>query len=169
MTYSIFLRVIRLAVLVVFQVLVCNQIHILGYITPLIIGYMMVCFHRESSRVGLLLWGFAIGIIADLFSNTAGMASSACTLVAMIQQPTLNAFAPRDASDEFTPTMRNMGFWRYFMYVLVLMLVLHSVFYTLDAFSLANWKMTLIAIGGATLLSTIITIFIELLVRSRKN
>ena len=71
---SIFLtRLFRLFILLLFQVLVFNNIHLLGYITPLVIGYMVVCMHRNASRIAVLVWGFVIGLLFDTFSNTAGM------------------------------------------------------------------------------------------------
>ena len=165
---SVFLtRLARFLILLFFQVLVFNQVHLLGYITPLMIGYMVVCFHRGTSRVGMLLWGFATGLVFDMFSNTAGMGASAMTLIAMIQQPLLALFTPRDATEDFTPTFCTLGFWTYLLYVFILMLVLHSVFYLLDAFTLTNWQLTLISIGGGTLMATIITIFVELLVHTK--
>ena len=165
---SVFLtRLARFLILLFFQVLVFNQVHLLGYITPLMIGYMVVCFHRGTSRVGMLLWGFATGLTFDMFCNTAGMGASAMTLIAMIQQPLLALFTPRDAAEDFTPTFRTLGFWTYLLYAFILMLVLHSVFYLLDAFTLANWQLTLISIGGGTLMATIITIFVELLVHTK--
>lgn len=166
---SLFLtRLFRLLVLLLSQILVFNQIHLLGYITPLVIGYMMVCLHRGSSRTGTLLWGFAIGVLFDVASNTAGMASASCTLAAMVQPVLLGAFAPRDAAEDFTPSMQTMGFWSYCLYVLALMGVLHASFYMLDAFTLVDWPLTLLSIGGGTLLTTVLIVFIELLVRHQK-
>ena len=53
---SVFIsRLLRLCILLFFQVLVCNNIHLLGYVTPLVIGYMVVCFHRNTSRISILL------------------------------------------------------------------------------------------------------------------
>ncbi|MBQ6964762.1 MAG: rod shape-determining protein MreD [Bacteroidaceae bacterium] len=166
---SLFLmRLCRLFVLLCVQVLILNHVHLLGYLTPLIIGYMMVCFHRGTSRVSALLWGFAIGLIFDMFSNTAGMASASCTLIGLIQPPLCDAFAPRDAAEDFTPSFQTLGFWSYITYVFIIMLVLHGGFYLLDAFTLANWPLTLAAIIGSSFMATLLIMFIELLVRSRK-
>ena len=67
---SIFLsRLLRLILLLLFQVMVFNHIHLFGYITPLVIGYMVVCMHRNTSRTEILIWGFVIGLIFDMFSN----------------------------------------------------------------------------------------------------
>ena len=166
---AIFLqRLTRLFVLLLFQVLVFNQVHVLGYITPLMMGYMIVCFHQGTSRSSILLWGFVTGLLFDIFSNTAGMASASCTLIAMLQPSLLTAFIPRDATEEFTPSLYTLGFWKYLLYVLILMLILHGAFYLLDAFTLANWQLTFLSIGGGAVLATFLIFFIELLVRSRK-
>ena len=102
---SIFLsRLLRLILLLLFQVMVFNHIHLFGYITPLVIGYMVVCMHRNTSRTEILIWGFVIGLIFDMFSNTAGMAAGSCTLIAMIQPVLLNMLAPRDSADDLTPS-----------------------------------------------------------------
>lgn len=166
---AIFLqRLTRLFVLLLFQVLVFNQVHLLGYITPLVMGYMIVCFHQGTSRSSVLMWGFITGLLFDIFSNTAGMAAASCTLIAMFQPPLLSIFIPRDAAEEFTPSFHTLGFWKYLLYVLLLMLILHGAFYLLDAFTLANWQLTLLSIGGGAVLTTLLIFFIELLVRSRK-
>lgn len=167
MNSTLLQRLSRLLVLLFFQVLVFNQIHLLGYITPLVIGYMVVCFHRGTSRSTILLWGFSIGILFDMFNNTAGMASASCTLTAMMQPTLLRIFTPRDAAEDFTPTLHTLGFGNYLLYVSVMMLVLHSMFYLLDAFTLVDWTLTLISIAGSTVLTTLLILFIELLVRPR--
>ena len=167
MSSTFILRIIRLFVILSFQVLVFNHIHLFGYITPLVIGYMMVCFHQGTSRMELLLWGFTTGLLFDIFSNTAGMASAACTLVAMTQPKLLSMFTPRDASDTIIPTFKTLGFWNYILYTTLLMSILHGTFYLLDAFTLVDWQLTLLSIIGGTIAATIIIFFIELLVRPR--
>ena len=163
---SIFLtRLCRLLLLVLAQMLIFNQVHLFGYVTPLVIGYMIVCFHRGSSRVGILMWSFVLGLFSDMVSNTAGMASAACTLVAMVQPALLKAFTPHDAGEEFTPSIRTVNLGSYVVYVLILMFILHAAFYFLDAFTLSDWPLTLLSAVGGSALATIIVVFIELLVR----
>lgn len=160
------LRLTRFFVLSFLQVIVFNHIHLFGYVTPLVIGYMVVCIHRETSRTSMLLWGFFIGLVFDLFCNTAGMASASCTLSAMVQPQLLNMFKPHDAAENFTPSITTLGFGRYTLYAIMLLLILHTAFYLLDACTLANWSLTLLAIGSGTALSTVIVIGMELLVRT---
>ena len=164
-----FTRLFRLLILLLFQVLVFNNIHLFGYITPLVIGYMVVCIHRNASRIAVLVWGFVIGLLFDMFSNTAGMGAASCTLIAMIQPVLLERLAPRDSAENLTPSFASLGFWNYVFYVFLLMAVLHGCFYVLDAFTLADWPLTLFSISGSSVLSTIIIIFIELMIRTKKE
>lgn len=167
---TIFLmRIFRLLILMVFQVLVFNHIHLLGYITPLVISYMVVCFHRNASRTGILVWAFVTGLIFDIFSNTAGMAAASCTLTAMLQPILLNMLVPRDSAEDLIPSFATLGFWNYIFYVLLLMFVMHSCFYLLNAFTLTDWPLTLLSIAGGAVFTTIIIVFIELLTRARRD
>ena len=167
MNSTAIIRLFRLLTLLLFQVLVFNNIHWLGYITPLVIGYMVVSFHRNTPRVVALLWGFAVGLLFDCFSNTAGMATAGCTLIAMIQPPLLNRMVPHDSAEDITPSFSTLGFWNFLLYVLLLMAILHCVFYLLDAFTLSDWPLTLLSILGGTLLSTVIILGIEMLLHTR--
>ncbi|MCQ2256368.1 MAG: rod shape-determining protein MreD [Bacteroidaceae bacterium] len=161
-------RALRFIILLSFQILVLNHVHLMSYITPLIIGYMVISLHRGTSRISCILWGFSIGLIFDIFSDTAGMASAACTLVGLLQPVILGMFTPRDAAEDFVPTVANMGFWNYTLYSFILMIILHAVFYILDAFTLSNIILTLSAIIGGTIFATILVLFCDLLVRARK-
>ena len=163
------MRTGRFAVLLAVQVLILNHIHIAGYITPLLIGYGLVSFQAHASRVGLLLWGFFIGVAFDLFSGTAGMASAACTLLAMVQPALLKMFAPHDASDDFVPTIQTLGVGKYVVYALLCMLVLHAAFYLLDAFTLHDWVLTLLSVFGGAAVAAVLCVCAELIVRKKKR
>lgn len=135
------------------QLVLLNNIHLFGYVSPVVIAFMTMNFRRGSSRIGLLLWGFATGFFYDLFSGTMGMGMFTATLLAMLQPFLLALFTPRDAADDMVPSMYEMGMHRYLLYTFFSMLLFHTVYYLLDAFMLANLCLTVIAIGTGTLLS----------------
>lgn len=167
MNYRYILRLIRMVVVLILQIIIFNNIHILGYVTPLFIGYTILPFNRGSDRIELLLWGFVTGLIFDIFSNTAGMGAASCTLLAMMQPSILNLFTPRDASEDFTPSFAIMGFWGYIAYALIGMLIVNVTFFALEAFTISNWQLTLIAIGIGTLASTLLCIIAELITKEK--
>lgn len=168
MDYSHITRLGRLFIVLVCQILILNNIHILGYITPLILGYMILLFHKGTGRVEILLWGFATGFLFDIFSNTAGIGAGSCTLLAMIQPKLIELFTPRDAAEDFTPGFKVMGFWHFMFYISIGMLIQHTMFYALEAFTIHNWQLTLAAIGGGTLIATCISIIFELLTKTKE-
>lgn len=150
MSTNVLRNILKFVVLLLVQLILLNHIHILGYISPIVIAYMTMNFRRGCSRISLLLWGFAIGLVYDVFSNTMGIGMASCTLLGMIQPILLKLFTPRDAADDLEPSMRTLGARRYTLYALFSMLIFHTVFYLLDALTLSNLMLTACAIGIGT-------------------
>ena len=155
--------------LLVVQLLVLNHLHLFGYATPLIIGYMIICFETKESRMALLWWGFGMGMLYDIFSNTMGMAAASCTLLAMMKPYILKFFMPSDIVESFKPTIQNMGLSHYIWYSLSCMGLLHFSFYFLEAFSLEDLLLTIGAMIGGTVLATLISVCVEYIVHNRKE
>jgi rod shape-determining protein MreD len=162
-------RLVRLFLILVVQIFLLNNLYLWGYATPLFIGYMITSFHRGSSRIILLLWGFLTGLLYDMFSNTAGIGAASCTLLAMAQPHLLSAFAPRDAADEFVASTRVMGAWRFISYLFVSFFVLHFSFYLLDAFVLSDILLTVISTIVGTIFTTVLVFFTDMIVRGNKR
>lgn len=162
-----FIRFGRMLLLLAVQLMVLNHLHLFGYATPLIIGYMIICFESGESRISLLWWGFFTGLIFDVFSNTMGMCTAACTLLAMTKPYILKLFMPRDVVGSFRPTIKNMTFSRYLWYTLTCMGLLHFTFYFLEAFSLSDLLLTIGAMIGGTLIATLISVCVEYIVHNK--
>ena len=152
----------KLLLLLLAQVLVLNHIHVLGYATPILLPYLTMHFPRGASRVSLLLWGFGIGLGYDMFSNTMGMGMASATLLGLLQPVLLNLTVPRDSAEDLVPSPHTMTTGRYHLYVFFSLFIFHLVFYALDAFTLANWWLTVLALVGGTLLSFLLVLMIQL-------
>lgn len=161
-------RLGRMALLLFIQLLILNHIHLFGYATPLAIGYMIICFESGASRMSLLWWGFVLGLIYDLFSNTVGIGMFSCTLLAMVKPYLLKSFIPRDVVDSFKPTIRNLTLSRYIWYSGSCMAVLHFSFYFLEAFTVNNIGLTILAMVIGTVLATLLAVCIEYMVHSKE-
>lgn len=158
-----------MVVILAVQVLLLNNIHLFDCITPLLIGYMIIYSRRGAPRIAMMFVGFVVGLVFDMFSNTWGMGAASCTLLAFVQPSLLGIFTPRDAADDFEPGMHSMGVWLYVAYLFTSMFVLHVAFYVLEAFSVADWQMTVLAILGGTILSTAIFFIIELITSNQRS
>ena len=73
------------------------------------------------------------------------------------------------SAENLIPSFSTLGFWNYAFFVFLLMAALHSCFYLLDAFTLADLTLTLTSILGGSVLSTFIIVCIELLTQKKKE
>ncbi len=160
-------RTMRFLLLVVLQVAVFNHVYFMGYAIPLFVGYAVLRFRRGASRVAVLLWAFAAGLLCDMFSNTMGMCMASLTFLAMAQPVLLELFKPRDSSEDYTPDLPTMGAALFIPYTLIGMLLLHVSYYMLEAFTVADLSLTLLGALLGSLLSTVIVFFVEVMLGGR--
>ena len=82
-------------VFVLAQAMVLSRIHLFGVATPLLYVYFVTQLPRSYPKWAGLLWGFLMGLLIDIFSNTPGMASASLTLIAAIQPYYFELFVSR--------------------------------------------------------------------------
>ena len=162
-------RIIRLAAILLFQILLCNNIHILGYASPIVLPYLTMKVHRGSARESLLIWGFVIGLIFDIFSNTMGKGMASCTLLGMLQPYLLRLFSPNESVDMLVPSFKSMGFDRYIYYAVSSMLIFHLVFYFLEDFSLNHVRLMVTGALLGTALAVLFTVIADVLLPKDAN
>lgn len=146
---------------VLLQALILNNIHFFGYATPFLYVYLLLKFNANMSRYALLLWGFAIGLAVDIFSNTPGVNAAATTLLALTRPTFIKLFAPRDSSDDMVPGFRDMGTGSFMRYTTVSLLLHQTVLIILVTFSFAHPGIMTLKIVGSTLLTAICIAAVE--------
>lgn len=163
MVGTFFKRLLTALILLALQVLVFNHVQFLGYATPMVCIYILLLFPLGTPRYEILLWGFGVGLIQDIFSNTPGMNAGSLTLVGLMQPFILKIFLSRDADEEeaLPPSATYMGWGPFLRYVILAVLIQQLSFYLLEAFSFFNLKELGINVGGGTLISFLIILAIE--------
>ena len=139
--------------LVLFQVLVLNHVHIIGYATPFLYIFLILKFESSVSRNALMLWAFFLGLVIDVFSDTPGMNAAAVVLLAFLRPLFLRLFVPRETLDDLVPSIQTMGLTPFFKYVSLAVLLHHTVLLSLEFFSLAHYGILLLRILGSSLLT----------------
>lgn len=157
----------RFAVFLLVQVLVLGRIHLFGYATPLLYVYFVAQFPRSYPKWALLLWGFAMGLCVDVFSNTPGVAAASLTLVAAVQPYYFELFVPRDSVYNLSPSMAAVGPAKYAYYIVPLVVFYCLLFFSLEMFSFSNWVQWLLCVAGSAAV-TLALIFTFELVRSKQ-
>jgi rod shape-determining protein MreD len=147
--------------LALIQVLVLNNVHIAGYATPFIYIYMILKMSSGTSRSELMLWGFSLGLVVDIFSDTPGMNAAAATFIAFIRPLFLRLFTQRDSTDEFIPAIKTIGTSSFIKYVIMCVLFHHTTLLMIESFSLFDLNTLLIKIGASSLFTVLCIMGIE--------
>ena len=153
--YIIARNIVRFLVVILFQVLVMDNVMINGFLIPQIYLLFILLMPFETPRWAQLVSGFLLGMGIDLFLNTQGMHTFATVAVAFVRPYLLNLLAPRDGyePDSF-PRIHYYGFLWFLKYTLVLVLIHHFVLFYLEVFQLKDFLTTLLRVILSSILST---------------
>ena len=156
-----FNRIMMFVVLLLVQVLVLNHIHLFQIATPLLYVYFVLTFRMDTPKWVVLTSSFGLGLLIDIFSNTAGMAAGSMTLIAMIQPYLLQSLAPRDAGENMQASAASLGFGKFAFLCAVLVLVYCLLFFALEAFSFFDWQLWGLRALSSALLTLLLVLAIE--------
>ncbi len=139
----LFSNIFRFIVLILFQVLILNNIQFAGYLNPFLYVLFILMFPFDIPKPILLIASFITGLFIDMFSNTMGMHASACVFLAFVRPYVLRYIEPRGGYEhDSTPSIKDMGLNWYFSYAGVLVFLHHLVLFYLEMFRLSEFFTT---------------------------
>ena len=153
MTVDILRNILRFAFVLMLQGLIVNKLDLFdGLILPQIYLFAILMLPLETPRLGVLIIAGVTGMIADMFTSTPGLHTSACLVLGYLQPLVQRLIAPRDGY-EFgqQATVQSLGLTWFLTYALSLVLVHHFLLFFLEAFRFEDFFRTL----GRVLLSTL--------------
>lgn len=154
-------RILWFIFLVLLQVLVLNHVHIGQYATPLLYVYFILKMRSDATTTSLLLWGFALGICIDLFSNTIGLNASALLWLALLRKPLLRMNSKRDFNEIYTPSQKSMGFTGFLLYISIGTLLCSLPLHIVDNFSFFRFNEILLQAVSSTISSVVCILSLE--------
>ena len=131
------------AVLIVLQVLLFNQISIFGFATPFLYIYFLLKLPIGRNVFYVIIIGFLLGFIIDIFLNTPGINAAATTLVAAFRQSLLQLFYTKDESEGYTPSIHTAPS-SFIKYATAAVVIHQTALYTLESLSLFNPQILII-------------------------
>lgn len=141
--------------LIALQVIVFNKIHLFGYATPFLYILPLLTMNSLTSKNELMLWGFVVGLIIDMFCNTPGVNAAASVLLAYFRTPILHLYTPRDAWDDIHPMPSTIGASSFFKFMLTAVFLHHSILLLLETFTFTHLGHLLYSLIGSIILSSI--------------
>lgn len=156
-------NIIRFVVLFLLQVLLFNNISILGYCLPFVFVLFLIALPTTLPRWIELVIGFFSGLLLDIFSNTLGVQMAACTLISYVRPLLIRSMIQDNDRLLGTLSSATLGIQAYWRIVVILVVLHHSMMFFLVEFSFTNWWITLIQIVFSSLISILLILGYDLL------
>jgi rod shape-determining protein MreD len=159
MNSSLFFNLFRFIILLSLQVIVFNNINLFGFISPFPYILFIILYPVNGNKSGLLVASFLLGIILDMFSNSGGIHTTACLLLAYFR-PSIFKFAFGVSYEYQTIKLNDTLTPERFSFLLVAVVLHHLVLFIFEAFQFSLlWDILI-----RTLLSSIITLIICIII-----
>jgi len=155
MNSALFTNIFRFVLLLAVQIIIFNNMNFLGYISPYPYILFILLYPVNSNKSGLLIASFFLGLIMDLFSNSGGIHTTACIVLAYYR-PYLFRFSFGLSYEYQTVKLNDVVTPERFSFILLSVFIHHLVLFSLEAFKISFLFDILIR----TLLSTVFTIII---------
>ena len=149
--------------LAMLQVLVLNQMHILGYATPFLFIYFILKLNTRIGRNALMLWAFSLGLLIDMFSNTPGVNAASATFLAFFRTSILRLVTLRDMDEGFRPGFRSMGVSAFLRYIFLASSLFCIVLFLIDTFSFYDFPVLFFKILSSIISTMLCILCVEML------
>lgn len=149
---SPFKYIMLFALLVLAQVLVCNNIILFGVAMPFVFIYFIISLPLNININLLMILSFLLGFIVDLFSDTLGLNSLSCLILSVLKKPVFYLYIPKD--DKFkaaVPSIATMGWLNYLKYILTLSALFCVFIFGIEFMSVTSFIRILIMAASSTL------------------
>ena len=150
---------IRFILLLLVQVIICNNIDFLGFINPYIYILFIFLFPIRENRMVLLFTSFLLGILIDIFSDSGGVHAAAAVSLAYIR-PVLLKSSFGMLYEHQSVKFRNTELGSLITYLILGTLSHHLILFSLEIFNISR----ILLILKKTLFSSIFTIILSLII-----
>lgn len=156
--------------LVLVQVLILNNIQLSGYINPYLYIIFILWLPVEMNKALVMLVAFVLGISVDIFSNTAGMHSSATVFLAFCRPYILQLLAPRDGYEgNQIPGIQSFGLYWFLAYSIIGIFLHHLFLFYVEVFRFSDFFSTLGRVLASSFFSFVIIIIAQLFRYNSEN
>jgi rod shape-determining protein MreD len=161
MNSAVIMGFVRFFLLLAAQLIIFNNINLFGYINPFPYILFVILFPVNGNKQLLIISSF-LGITMDLFSNSGGVHTTACLILAYAR-PSIFKFSFGVSYEYQTIKINDSLTSERFSFLLVSVVIHHFTLFILEVFQLSFlWDILLRTIIGTlfTLLICILLIYI---------
>lgn len=138
------------------QIFLLNNLVAGSFLCPLIYVAFLILMRLDTMPIVMLACGLAMGSLMDLTMGVAGINTIATLLIAFLRPTLIRLVSPREEwREDGVPSPERMGQSLFWSYLVVMVLLHHTVFFSLEALSWGHLLRTVIRIlvsSAATIL-----------------
>lgn len=153
MNSALLFNMARFILLMAAQILIFNNLNLLGYINPYPYMLFIILYPVNSNKYGLLIASFLLGITMDMFCNSGGVHAASC-LVLAYYRPYIFKFSFGLSYEYQTVRLNDVLTPERFSFILIAVSIHHFTLFLLEIFRLN----LILEILLKTLLSTLFTV-----------
>lgn len=169
MTKTVIQFVILAVVLLLVQV-ICSKIVFFGVAMPIVYIYLLLRLPINLHNNWTFIIAFVMGLLVDVFNNTAGMNAMSALIMCVVRQPVFNLYILRDDENSvLLPSIDSVGFGNYLKYMSTLVVIFCASLFFIQAFTLRDFPLTLMCIVFSSVLSIVLILGIDSLVSTRRE
>lgn len=156
--------------LLLVQVLICNHIALFNLAVPFIFIYFILRLPIGLNSNLLFTLAFAMGLCVDLFSDTPGLNSLCCTLLALAKKPCFYAYVTHDdKTADIMPAVSTLGWAVYSKFLITCTTLYCLLLFSIDYFSFASVKDIAIMAVASSLLTFLLILAADSLFMPRRE
>jgi len=168
MNSAFFSNIFRFILLLAVQIVVFNNINFMGFVSPFPYILFIILFPVNGNKSALLIASFFLGLTMDMFSNSGGIHTTACILLAYLR-PYIFKFSFGLSYEYQTIKLNDVVTPERFSFILLSVVLHHFALFLLEAFQISFFWETLIRTLLSTLFTIIICITIIYLIKPNKR
>ncbi len=162
MSKSVISYFVIFLVLLLIQVLICNNIMLFGVATPVIFIFIILRLPMDTPVKIVMTVTFLSGLLVDIFSDTPGVNALACTILSVLRKPIYFMYIGKDENlAGASPSVSSLGVPLFLKYLFSMVLIYCTLEIGLEFFTFISIKRMLLIISASTLLSFILLLGVD--------
>jgi hypothetical protein len=168
MNSNLIVNTFRFILFLIAQVIFFNKIDFLGYINPFPYILFILLYPVNANKSGLLIASFMLGLAVDFFSNSGGIHTTACLVLAYVR-PDFFRFSFGLSYEYQTVKINEKLSPERFTFILISIITHHTILFLLEFFKFTFILEALLRTITATLFTLIVSIIIIYLFKPNKK
>lgn len=157
-------------VVVLLQVLIFNHVALFSVAVPFIFILFLIRLPLDFNLNLLYTLAFLLGFSIDLFSDTPGVNSLSCLILAAMKRPIFYAYVPRDDKTvNMIPSLSTMGWAVYSKFLISMTSLFCLLNFSIEYFSFASVNEIIIMTAASSVLTFLIIMAADSLIVTRRE